>query len=326
MPDISHDFVDECFEPSTARAASADRRMHTELAASLHHLAEAVQTTDGKLSDSLGDFASNINAGRFVRPSVFRHYFQLVTSLSSGDIDATKALISKMNATPPRNAHRTITHFGHPDADQISLELISDGMRLAPISDTLAQDFGTLLEAGFDLMQNALPELYGEITAIVHEILLGGAPHGDSVEFDGASHYQFWGLLILNPKHHNTPLEIVEVLAHEASHSLLFGLTVDEPLVLNPNEDLFASPLRQDLRPMDGIYHATYVSARMCWAMETLAASGHLSVTDHETALKAAQADRDNYKKGLSVIDAHGELSATGQRILDKTRAWMNRR
>jgi hypothetical protein len=75
---------------------------------------------------------------------------------------------------------------------------------------------------------------------------------------------------------------------------------------------------------MDGIYHATYVSARMCWAMEALAASSNLSQTDRDNALKAAKTDRENYLKGLAVIDAHGDLSKSGQRILDNARGWMS--
>jgi HEXXH motif-containing protein len=47
---------------------------------------------------------------------------------------------------------------------------------------------------------------------------------------------------------------VAEVLTHEAGHSLLFGLTVDEPLVLNLDDVLYPSPLREDPRPMDDIY------------------------------------------------------------------------
>lgn len=197
-------------------------------------------------------------------------------------------------------------------------------MRIAPISEQAAQDFTDLLTRGFELMQRVLPDLHHEISGIVREVLLARAPQGDKMEFDGASHYQFWGLLMLNPKHHKTPLEVVEVLAHEASHSLLFGLTIEEPLVLNPDDELFQSPLRIDLRPMDGIYHATFVSARMCWAMEKMAMSDLLNETDKANAREAAQKDRENFGKGISVVDAHGRLSDTGARILDDTRRWMS--
>ena len=169
-----------------------------------------------------------------------------------------------------------------------------------------------------------LPDLHAEITGIVREIILLREPHGDERQFHGASHYQFWGLLLLNPKHHRTPLDVVEVLAHEASHSLLFGLTIDEPLVLNSDTDLYPSPLRQDNRPMDGIYHATYVSARMCMAMETLAASNKISKEDRTKAQNAAAIDRKNYEAGLGVVLEHGRLSQTGRQILEHAREWMD--
>jgi HEXXH motif-containing protein len=52
-------------------------------------------------------------------------------------------------------------------------------------------------------------------------------------------------------------------LTHEAAHSLLLGYTLGAPLVESDPAERFSSPLREDLRPMDGIVHATYVLARM---------------------------------------------------------------
>jgi HEXXH motif-containing protein len=195
--------------------------------------------------------------------------------------------------------------------------------RFAPITPEMHRAFAALVDEGLALLDTGLPALAGEVRAIVHHMLFAQAPAGALVEFDGASHYQFWGLLFLNPKHHRTPLAVAEVLAHEAGHSLLFGLTVDEPLVHNPDDALFPSPLRRDPRPMDGIFHATFVSARMAWAMEGLADSGLLSATERAAARDAAAKDRANFASGLAVVDAHGLLSGTGRAILDNARAWI---
>lgn len=316
--------INEGFAPSAERGVAVDQRMHDELAGSLEHLAEATAAADAGLSQRLAALAGAIRAGRKLGALAFRAYYLLVQELLDEDLPAAAAQLAEMETLPERSRERSVTYFGSPDGDRISLALLGDGMRIAPITEQQARDFAALLDQGFALMQEALPVLYQELTAIVHEVLLARAPQGDKMEFDGASHYQFWGLLMLNPKHHKTPLEVVEVLAHEASHSLLFGLTIEEPLVLNPDDELFASPLRIDPRPMDGIYHATYVSARMCWAMETLAASGHVSDADAARAMEAARKDRENYEKGLSVLDAHGRLSGTGARVMDSARAWMS--
>lgn len=317
--------VSEGFWPSTDRGLAADQRMHIQLAASIEHLAEVTESIDPSMCQRLGKFANTIRSDQKLRPQTFRNYYLFVESLIAEDMDDALALLEAMETAQARASSRTVTHFGDPDADLVSLELIAADMRIAPITTVEAEDFTKILNEGFSLMQQAMPELYGEISAIVHEIILARAPKGDKMEFDGASHYQFWGLLMLNPKHHPTPLQVVEVLAHEASHSLLFGLTIEEPLVFNADNELYASPLRVDLRPMDGIYHATYVSARMCWAMENLAASGLLSQKDSAIAREAAQRDRQNYIKGLSVIDAHGRLSNTGKRVMQGARDWMTR-
>lgn len=308
-----HDFL-----PSAARGKFLDGRVHGELAASFGHLAEITEEVAPELSRRLASLQGDLAARRLVRPLAFRQYYLLVQALSENDLESVETHLKAIEDLPPRPPVRGFTYFGHPDGDALSLELISDGMRIAPIEGKQAFDFCELIRAAFDLMRSALPGMYAELDAIVREILLARAPKGDRVQFDGASHYQFWGLLMINPSYHKTPLEVLEVLVHEASHSLLFGMTIDEPLVFNPDEELYKSPLRTDPRPMDGIFHATYVSARMYWAMKTLAESGLLSDTDQGQAKKAAQQDLENYRAGLDVVKAHGDLSRTGRRILEK--------
>lgn len=314
----------EGFLPQPNRGRALDERRHLDLAASLAHLAEATDGIMPGLSGRLADVAVSIEQGWRVRALGFRSYFQLVRTLINGDEGAAEAWLSRIESMAGRPEERSVVHFGAPEADQLSLDLIDDGMRLAPISDAEAERFARLLDEGFDLMAQTLPALRAEIAGLVPEVLLARAPAGDAMEFDGASHYQFWGLLLLNPLHHRDPLAVVEVLTHESSHALLFGLTTNEPLVLNPDEELYPSPLRLDPRPMDGIYHAAYVSARMCWAMEQLASSSLLSSSDRRRATDAARKDRANWERGLAEIDAHGRLSPTGARVLDAAREVMS--
>ncbi len=297
--------------------------MHTELAASLVHLSAATAESMKGISERIGAVARAVSAGKRMRPEAFRAYYGLVPALLNGQEQEIEACLTRLEGLSERAPGLLIQHFGQPDAEVLSRDLIDDGMELAPISDTKAADFSGILGEGLDLMQRALPDLFGEIDAIVYEVLLAQAPENMKMEFDGASHYQFWGLLMLNPKHHKTPMAVVEVLAHEAAHSLLFGLTIEEPLVFNPDDDLYPSPLRVDPRPMDGIYHATFVSARMAWAMEHLAASGLLSADQCNEARDAAAHDRENFSKGFGVIEQYGRLSDTGDRVLNAAREWI---
>ena len=183
-------------------------------------------------------------------------------------------------------------------------------------SHTLANQFSHRIVSGFKLMQLAVPELAEEFKALVNDIVMVVGNAKSDYQFDGGSSYFLWGTLFLNATSHQTDIAMVEVLAHESAHMLLYACAIDEPLVLNPDEDLYPSPLRVDLRPMDGIYHATFVSARMHWAMQSLVASGLLSPDDLIAAKKARDEDLKNFWAGHRVVSEHGELSATGKKIM----------
>ncbi|MGH6893152.1 MAG: aKG-HExxH-type peptide beta-hydroxylase [Dongiaceae bacterium] len=186
-----------------------------------------------------------------------------------------------------------------------------------------AEDFKACFAAALSATTRAVPELAEEIRAIVSEVIvIAGAP-GAPYQFDGGSSYRLWGALFLNVKRGATRVGLIEALAHEAAHSLLFGLSVEETLARNPDDELFTSPLRADPRPMDGIYHAAFVSARMHWAMSGLIASDLLTDEERAWAAKARDEDRVNFEMGYDTIATRARLTDTGRMVLDATRAYM---
>jgi HEXXH motif-containing protein len=301
--------------------------MHVELAASLAHLAEACASEAPEITRQLIRPRALLAAGKPLPSRGFGLYFHLASSLFDGDEAAARWTAAQLDAIEPRSPGLLMRGWGGAESSNTeavpALRMGDDVQQFAPISEATGQRFETLVKDGLNLLQAAAPELHGEITALVSEMLFAHAPVGATIEFDGASHYQFWGSLLLNPSHHHNPLGIAEVLAHEAGHSLLFGLTIDEPLVLNDDAELFASPLRPDRRPMDGIYHATFVSARMAWAMEALAGSGLLTPVEQKHALIDAAKDRENFSKGWQTVMQHGRLSATGEQIMENAYRWV---
>ncbi len=313
------------FPPDTARAGYVDARMHRELAASLAHIATACAEAGHPAAATLTEASRLLGTAR-VGPEAFARYFLIGTALLRGTEEGlaaeAEALLADVRAG--RAPLRISPRGGAGEIDDLmDRQMGEEAANFAPVSAETAEAFSTRLAAGLDLLRAGLPALHAEITSIVHHVVCAVAPEGAKMQFDGASHYQFWGLLLLNPTFHTTRLAVAEVLAHESAHSLLFGLTIDEPLTLNPGEETYTSPLRVDPRPMDGIYHATFVSARMAWAMEGLAASGLLTPEEVEAAREAAAADRRNFAAGLSTVEAHGRLSATGRTIMENARAWV---
>jgi HEXXH motif-containing protein len=122
----------------------------------------------------------------------------------------------------------------------------------------------------FSLLDAGAPGVFGEIRALLEEVVFAKGEAGEKITFHGISWFCLWGAIILNAEGHKTTLEVLQTLAHGSSHIDLFGVALDSPLVLNEGDERY-SPRRCDPRPMDGIYLS--VPARMHYALTHLLAS-----------------------------------------------------
>ncbi|MEO0999971.1 MAG: HEXXH motif-containing putative peptide modification protein, partial [Pseudomonadota bacterium] len=247
--------ADFSFFPDPARAIALDGAMHDALAESLRHLAEHLSPEEATGPDHV---AGLIEGGARLRPTAFGHYFELAFALLHEDAATATTSATALTAERPAPKGLRIGHMGGGEEDALYLRRLGgSNFDFLPPEPEMAAAFEERFAAGRALLSAEVPELAGEIDAIVREVRLATGDPEAPMQFDGGSAYQLWGLLLLNPRFHPDPLAVAEVLAHEAGHLLLFGFTIDEPLARNPDEDLFPSPLRVDPRPMDGIYHAT---------------------------------------------------------------------
>ena len=316
----------EAFLPSKDRGRLLNQEMQRDLLGSLRHLAEV--GSEG-LADALSGPLESLAAGQSWRPEAFGLYFELTEHLLGGRSEKALSVAHELAACPVRltDAKWRVMGRGSTRAQLIDAvldrRLGPEASEFCPIDASAVLAFDALLDNAMALLSIGAPGLHDEICAMVSDVLLAQAPAGARMEFDGASHYQFWGLLMLNPKHHRDRLAVAEVLAHESGHSVLFGLCREQVLSDNADEELYSSPLRVDPRPMDGIIHATYVSARMAWTMETLIASGCLSDGEVLVAEKAAVDDRRRFDAGWQTVSAHARLTPLGRDVLDGARAWM---
>lgn len=318
------------FAPDATRARAIDRRMYLELAASLRHVTDACgerlpfdRSATARLIDSL-------EAGARCSPQAFACYYELVSALIDGNDEEALKSFSELSTQQAMAAARVMEPLRPFEACarsaryhrmMVGEEAIMLGMLPppAPIADAFAERF----ERGMAMMHRAVPELAGEVDAIVHEVVpIASDPDRDG-QIDGGSHFQLWGALFLNADFHKTDVAMLEVIAHESAHSLLFGLCTEEMLVSNDDSELYSSPLRADLRPMDGIYHATFVSARMHWAMSRLLESGAAQGVCNDEIAAACVADRRNFEAGDSVVRQHGQLTRLGSELMDGARRYM---
>lgn len=326
---LDSDMIDFEFEPDRERAAALDKRMHRELGQSLQHVSEACA---GKISfdkEVMQSLIAGLMQGQAAKPATFALYYQLVLAIEAEVPDKTSALFDEICADPFMESSFEIVTLGTPSfgaSNQLYKDMMNAEGRISfeyPEVE-VAETFKIRLKKGFELLDAIVPELAGEIRAIIRQLVIAGSDPTSDYQFDGGSHYQLWGALFLNGLFHPDEIAVAEVLAHETAHSLLFGFCVDEPLVHNEDDELYTSPLRRDPRPMDGIYHATFVSARMHWVMSRMAKSDLLSNEQKAQALAAAARDAENFKAGYGVVAEHGRLSDVGEGLMRSAKAYMD--
>jgi len=323
---IGHEFA-----PDAARARTLNGRMHRELADSLRHVCEESRGVLSFDETAMETLLGDLHAGVDHPASTFARYYDLVDAIVEDRLTDAERLFGELARARPWSGGMDMKVLGAPELGEDSARYIrmmnSDptlDLGFAAPSARVAAAFRPRLKNGLDLLERGLPELFGEISAIVRQVVICGGDASKSLQFDGGSHFRLWGALFLNGAFHPTPLAVAEVLAHESAHSLLFGFCTHTPLVENDEDERFASPLRPDPRPMEGIFHATYVSARMHYAMTRLARSGVLNRRDARKALDAAAADQANFQSGYGVVAEHGRLTAMGADLMAQAKAYMD--
>jgi HEXXH motif-containing protein len=202
------------------------------------------------------------------------------------------------------------------------------------LSGLQADDFSRAL----DKVQRALaalavsaPELHAEIVIITREILVLRPDGAQRMSFRGASSFALWGASAFNQLVHEHWADYLKTLVHESAHTLLFALAREEPLVLNDSSERYGSPLRDDLRPMDGIFHAAFVSAREAYALDKYQDFLDLQ-SDAESKVLATKIEAElsasvcAFWDCCDEIEQDGLLSPLGQDILKDTTAWVSSR
>jgi hypothetical protein len=266
-------------------------------------------------------------------PHAFAAYYDLVLALEEDDLAEAQQRLDELLGAPPAGDALRVLELGDaardPDADRIRRHVDTDptlALEIFPPPPELAAACRRRVEAALALIEAGNPELAEEIRVLVREIVLAVGPAGPgALVFDGVSSFMLWGAVVLNAAGHATTLEMAQALAHESGHNLLFGLSADGPLVENDDDERYDSPLRFDPRPIDGVFHATFVTARMHQAVARLLAAGAFAGDEIAEAQRALAANRSLFARGLATLDRHARLTPTGAAALAGARAYMER-
>lgn len=315
--------------PSVARVEAVDRALRLRLVDSLNYLGE-VAALDAAHQAALTSVVQRLEAGR-VSPWVFCLYSKLVAELSKNPRGNVGALFADIAHAATLPSDEGVVAFRNPAApaswwDHFQLLLDTDRQRPFRPKAPAQEDFTRCaadVEAGLAVLEAGDPVWQREVRTLVRMIVLAAPKSADVADlFNGASTFFLWGASLLNANFRRTSLSIVDLLVHESSHVLLFGVSADGALTTNSGHERYDSPLRSDKRPIDGIFHACFVATRVHLAMERLIQSGTLREANIKLARDRQQHNGSAARAALEVLDRHARPTELGEKILGTLRAY----
>jgi hypothetical protein len=318
------------FPPDGQRAAFLCARMIDSLAQSIDEIVAGCSSHVDLEKSSLC-LSERIRSSSRVAPELYCIYFDLLQAVRRDDPEDCAQLLSEMalrieeslpsfygqwGTLPDSKARRCLAYVNVDPTTRV---------RFSALSLSSFDDARRLAEEAFEVLERVAPEISAEIRSLVTEIIfVAGAPDNPQ-DFDGATSFFSSGALFLNADAHKSIIAMIDGLTHESAHAHLFSLSLGEAFVSNPDDELHGSPLRRDPRPLDGTFHATYVSARMHYALHRVIKGGVLSRRQLSEARKALAASATAFCDGLETLINFASLTSLGHQVMDGARDYMMR-
>jgi hypothetical protein len=334
------------FLPNAQQAKNLRSSMSSLLVESLKELIPLPSSLDkNKLIEAL-------ESPHYARPLDFAAYFDLL-SVSTDQTFHTTTVQTNLAQQYAADSLSRLTHFSpapsatpatpristlssafyHPDHIQSLIRWWDMEPNNSPQLTAVSEN--SLLSASNDIhlalthLQLAAPEMYQEVITVVSDIVLAQPGKDSRMAFGGISSFCSWGSICLNQVRHAGWTDYYKKIVHECSHLVLFAIARNEPLVLNGPTDTCSSPLRMESRPIDGVFHAAFVSAREALALD--ACITFLEELDENSKDDSAKESLENHLHSSVLafwdccdqLTAHANLSELGERVLSESKQYM---
>jgi hypothetical protein len=313
--------VQSGLSPSPARVQLLDTQMRRRLAESLDYIGDYVRANTGIAFADVPAIGRRLESGA-VSSWMFCLFSELVAELSTDPPGDIVRLVDDVSASALLPSGEGVIAFGsgHPETWWNHVQVLLDTDRQSPFrlrapSPDAFRGCERDIRAGFALMHRADLELHDEVAGLLRTIVLGSATAA-SVGFNGVSTFFNWGATVLNADVQRSAIEVVDLLVHESSHLLLFGLSSRAALTQNSGKERYSSPVRSDERPIDGIFHACFVTTRVHLAMNRMIKNCRLDADEMQAARSARAENEKAARESLDLLKRHAEPTPTGERVL----------
>ena len=310
------------YDLNAEQASTKTLPIHFRMAESLRELSQALSAFPR--AAEFTTLADRIESGGALHPEAYSIYFQLLRAVFAKNERALCRLVSAMAKSRFSQGVEirvlNVDDFGRRGvaaarADFVSDSLYHEQIGLVPVA--AVPRMRRRLTNALDLIVTLSPLSWQDMTSATTEILCAFGEPRNMTTFDGCSSLERYGSILINMKRTRTQLLLAETLVHESAHGLLFALSCDERRVLNPSSERHASPLRTDPRPLDGIYHAVFVLARMFSFVKAVAEHPKTKDAMRNEAKTLMAQRRKNFLDGYAVLEKHARLTQVGRTLID---------
>jgi len=193
-------------------------------------------------------------------------------------------------------------------------------MELDDTSPAVERTAGQVLDDGASRLEAVYPELINEVRTLVESVMFfesAGATAERALSFTSNRKQS---LILLNGSYDQRWIFLLDKYVHEAAHTYLFSINLQEELVSNSGEAVFSSPLRHDKRSLIAIYHATFVIERLILCFSRMLALSALSDDDREQIQTLVTFYQSRIDNGYSVLMEHAKMTPLGLRLIQDGR------
>ena len=297
-----------------------------ELVGLVHRAEDVLGLSLEEISQRLNQLAHSKNA---ISPDVYGFHSKLLKALTTGDGPALKNAIMGMLSYPPESltvSSFKVTSFDEripSDSSILDYVFGSEGPRskrgdmptVKPVSEEEVAIQSTYIQKALNIIKELDKEVYEELEEYNNSIVV----------FDGSvlvgitSMRAFGKIYIKTPdpalSEDEKTAYYIEHIVHEGAHLHLHSIMMHDPLVLNSDDERYPAPIRADLRPMYGIFHATFVLSRMARVFQRWAEASGLPVATDEYEKAVAR-----FERGYETVSKHAQLTEAGKLFVSTLR------
>jgi len=320
------------FIPSVENGLRARNAISARLKESLEHIFDQCSGHIDFDQSRANEFLSRLDEGVKLPPALYGYYFGLVRAIQEENLqEAGKLLNSIIDCADSSTASFCIRPFNcngfcAEEEAQVRTQFVSESLldeQLSHLGEADESDILDQLQRAIDLLRHHAPATFSEMETFLAEVIAAKGNPVEGITFDGCSSLERWGSILVNATLPRTDLELAEAIVHEASHNVLFAMAPVDFHVCNNPQERYKSPLRTDPRPMNGIYHATFVLSRMCFAMQEAANSPTVDTALGDEALKLANTSQELFHDGYRILEEHAVYTNEGQKIMQAAARYM---